>query len=591
MKALGSTELIKIFISFLVVYASLSQNYYLSNDGGRIALTYALVNNRSFIIDDYKNFISVDYSVFEEHTYADKPVGSSLLGIPAMLVIKTLRIDDTGLIVFLFTATTSALLSAVVCVILYRTAMLFSGNRKASILVVVAYGLGTMAFPFATIFMGHQTATFFAFSGFYVILLVKNKKLKDGYLILAGALTGFSFVVDYPLGIMLVLLSLYLLTFKRDRYFLMFITAMLAVASLNLLYNFICFKDPLAFPHKFQGYFTTAHTSGLYGVNLPQLQIVIELLFKEYRGLFIYSPILLFSLIGFAFFLKNKTFRTEATFCLLIFLSFLAFVSGYVGWYCGWSYGPRYLIPCLPFMSLLLLPVFERNKLFYAATPFLMLSIIIMTMGAFTNVIPGHQKPIDDAIALTFMENPPLPIGSRAFYFQKMLATGIPFSISLSIVLLLAMIPWHRDIIKAKHDYLFIVLMTLTVGVFLARVYPIYSVNLSDINKPKVNGTQWDQEGNFVLSRRGIEINLEQQYHSKTIEISLDYNDDYRIIYFNGDSDIGSQTIRASPTATAGLVVHVVEVPAGVAELGYDRVRVVPIGGDLLYSIGHILPE
>jgi arabinofuranosyltransferase len=111
-------------------------------------------------------------------------------------------------------------------------------------------------------------------------------------------------------------------------------------------------------------------------------------------------------------------------------------------------------------------------------------------------------------------------------------------------------------------------------------------IRLSEASEPKAMGTPWNAINNFVISKPGIEIDLEKKYHSKHIEFSLDNNDTYQIIYFNEGLRIGEQIIQPPPGW--GLSICSIKVPQEVREKGYNMIKVVPQEGDEAYSIGHI---
>jgi arabinofuranosyltransferase len=111
-------------------------------------------------------------------------------------------------------------------------------------------------------------------------------------------------------------------------------------------------------------------------------------------------------------------------------------------------------------------------------------------------------------------------------------------------------------------------------------------VRLSEISEPKAEGTYWDNANNLTMLTTGVEIDLERKYYSNCIEVSLEHDDRYQIIYFREGLKIGEQTIQ--PSRGRGLTIHLIEVPQEVREEGYDMIKVVPLGGNGLYSIGHI---
>ena len=113
-------------------------------------------------------------------------------------------------------------------------------------------------------------------------------------------------------------------------------------------------------------------------------------------------------------------------------------------------------------------------------------------------------------------------------------------------------------------------------------------VSLSQINEPKEPGTSIMDWGNVMFYDSGVEIDLEDVRHATQIELSLDSNDDYRVVYLGEEGELASQTVQA-PYAPDGLAVHVLDVPPEAASAGYTKIRVLPLYGDDNYVLGHLL--
>jgi arabinofuranosyltransferase len=94
------------------------------------------------------------------------------------------------------------------------------------------------------------------------------------------------------------------------------------------------------------------------------------------------------------------------------------------------------------------------------------------------------------------------------------------------------------------------------------------------------------RESPMEFTRSGIEISLGEHYLSQTIQIALDQNDDYEIVYLQEDRPIARQRVRRLDTDEPGLKTHLLNVPAEAARKGYDRIRIFPLGGDKLYRMG-----
>jgi arabinofuranosyltransferase len=115
-----------------------------------------------------------------------------------------------------------------------------------------------------------------------------------------------------------------------------------------------------------------------------------------------------------------------------------------------------------------------------------------------------------------------------------------------------------------------------------------FNVLASALSKPKSERTPWNADGNIIMGERGIWIDFETYCQPKYIEISVDQNDVYRILYFNQDREIASQLIRKKRKLKGGLAVHRLEVPIAAKKMKFNKIRLYPEQGDGKYSIGHL---
>ena len=75
------------------------------------------------------------------------------------------------------------------------------------------------------------------------------------------------------------------------------------------------------------------------------------------RGLIWYSPILLLAIPGAAWFWRYA--RTVLIFSLALFLLYLLVYGKWYMWHGGYSWGPRFIVPALPFLALLSGPAWD----------------------------------------------------------------------------------------------------------------------------------------------------------------------------------------------------------------------------------------
>ncbi len=87
------------------------------------------------------------------------------------------------------------------------------------------------------------------------------------------------------------------------------------------------------------------------------------------------------------------------------------------------------------------------------------------------------------------------------------------------------------------------------------------------------------------MSDSGAVITLPQVSHAAQLEISLDSNDEYRVIYYQGKTVLAEQPVNA-PFTPEGLALRRLTVPVKAAQSGYDRLRVLPVRGDDSYHLG-----
>jgi len=230
--------------------------------------------------------------------------------------------------------------------------------------VALAYGLGTLAFPYSTALFGHQLGAVCAF-GAFMLLWRQRRGWTARRVVAAGLLVGLGAISDFTTLLVACFLGLYAVwaaarlgpaegagagrTLGRAA---LFALCAAAPISLQLAANWRYFGSPLTFPHIYhvQPSFQARHTAGLLGVHLPQLYPLYQLTVGPWRGLFYTSPVLLLALPGL--FLMGRGRRVEAALIAAAWLGVLLLNAGYENWTAGSSYGPRYQIPAIPFLML-----------------------------------------------------------------------------------------------------------------------------------------------------------------------------------------------------------------------------------------------
>jgi hypothetical protein len=236
----------------------------------------------------------------------------------------------------------------------------------------ISAGVGTLLFPFATMFFSHVLSALLGFAAF--ALLWREREGPQRLLLVgaAGVLAGLAVTTEYPLAIVGAIVGLYAIA--RERWFrrgLVYSAGVLAGVTPLIAYNLWAFgtlaHNSYSDAVKVQGESGHAvlglNDGGLFGIGLPSPRVAAELLLAP-RGLLVLSPVLVAGAVGTVL-LYRRGRRAEALTIGGIALSFLVYNAGYYLPFGGGSPGPRFLIPVLPFLGVPLAIAYRR---FPAAT-------------------------------------------------------------------------------------------------------------------------------------------------------------------------------------------------------------------------------
>jgi hypothetical protein len=111
-------------------------------------------------------------------------------------------------------------------------------------------------------------------------------------------------------------------------------------------------------------------------------------------------------------------------------------------------------------------------------------------------------------------------------------------------------------------------------------------IDAAELPAIRYNGSSWDEPGNAIFDEEGLRVYLDKAVHDNSITLSTDSNDEYLILYLNGDKVLGRSLIPRRNFG--GLSSATLSVSPQATEAGYDSIVILPIDGDNYYSLGHI---
>ncbi len=383
--------------------------FHTANESIRIYFMQALVDYGTATVDPvlkrYKTR-NVDAAEFDGHAYLDKAPGLSLALVPAYWFGTRVLNLPTGyrdlpplgyLLLFL-----GVILPCTAAILLVRDlARDLPGTGSWE--VALAFGLGTPFFIYATLLFGHAPATACAVLSLWAVFKQRPA--------LAGAAAGMMVLTDTPTALLaLVLLGVLAWRARQQSTVrvtatwlepaLRFVLGALPFAAVQLGYNTWLFGGPLdfAYGHKANADLAAIHGQGLFGFRVPTTDALYGLFLSARRGLFFHAPVLLLGVVGLvtAWRSADPARRLWAQSLTLPALVYGLAIGGFVDWPAGDSYGPRHLIPIIPFLALGLigLPSHAAWRWALAATGGIGLAMALIPIASFPYAPDSYAFPV-----------------------------------------------------------------------------------------------------------------------------------------------------------------------------------------------------
>lgn len=269
----------------------------------------------------------------------------------------------------------NAAVTALTAVLVSRMALALAYRLRAALAAGLLFGLGTIAWPYATHFFGEPLSMLALLAAIYALVRLRQT-LHLRPAAWAGVAAGVMVATSAAQAVLLAPLGLYLVyaawtgpaqpplrtvaaaggaseaqpsAWTRLRRVLasvvLFGIPLAGAAGALLAYNYGRFGALLSTGYHFEAGegFTANWLLGLWG-----------LVFSPYRGLFWYTPLALASVIAWPGFLRRH--RAEGWLLLAITVILISLFGKWWMWWGGFAWGPRFLAPLSPLFVLVLLP-------------------------------------------------------------------------------------------------------------------------------------------------------------------------------------------------------------------------------------------
>ena len=387
----------------------------------RFDLMRSMIEKHALWINDFCGYNTADIVTFHGKIYSVKAPGTSYTSLFPWLIFSNVLLpfytnhQDLywALATYLTTVFTTGLLTAALCVVMFRFARFLGASEGRATGVALILGIATIAFPYATELTGEPVAGFCVFTAFYLLATFDDHP-SSWRAFWAGLLAGWAVLNDYPVLLVSAAIGLYAL-FKLPKlgFLAAFSVGAAITVALMLGYNWGAFGHPLFFSYQAfkaapeENHQFPEQAVGFVGLTHPKMRVMWDILLDPQRGLFFCNPVLLLSIVGVGFFAHAKRWRAEWIVTVYSFVALILFNASYgeslVSWGGGTATGPRQIIASVPFMvlGLAFLPA-ACNWLLGAIAA---LSAAIMLIATATNPhFPyEYENPVRDFALQQFM--------------------------------------------------------------------------------------------------------------------------------------------------------------------------------------------
>jgi hypothetical protein len=283
-----------------------------------------------------------------------------IMMVPLLLLGKLLPFAGHVRLVLLL----GAVFTTATAVLLYHLARELGYGRRTATAGLFLFAFGTMALPYARTAWGEPVIAFgLLLAGWAAVRSVRDRERPAGAAPSVSLRLAFWSGVGLALAIgsnpVYVLLAPLFALFvcyrpvaawpQRGRRLLAFTLPLAMVAVGMLLYNAVRFGSGLETGYHF--------APGQEGFSTPLWWGILGLTISPARGFLWYNPPVLLALLAWPRF--HRAQRPFSLLALLVVMAHLLIFGAWWQWWGGYAWGPRFLLPIVPYLILVALPLID----------------------------------------------------------------------------------------------------------------------------------------------------------------------------------------------------------------------------------------
>ena len=385
----------------------------------------SIIKEKNLDLDEYEEIIKAKKNQFycvkqiKGHYYFSYPVGASFLSIPLVYLIDKILpilVDSSPVLenyirnrvtlpfgtidpltihglVEVFIA---SILIAVTAICIYLIAK-HSLNKVSALLVTFIFAFCTTAWSNASRALWSHGPSMLMLA--VTLLIIIRSKKTPNLIPLISIPLAFSYIIR-PTNIISIFFFSLMIFFHYRSFIWRYLSGLILILGIFFVFSYTTYGSLISPTYMSQGVMPGRNfAEGLLGV-----------LFSPSRGLFIFSPIFFFSILGIFLKIKQHQLQPQDKYIIGIIFFHWIMVGIFPRWWAGWSFGARYFSDILPYLIYFLLPVLKYEKMFAGVKKmayrtlfffFLMFSFFVHFRGANnTDVLSWNSKPVNIDLSL-----------------------------------------------------------------------------------------------------------------------------------------------------------------------------------------------
>jgi hypothetical protein len=394
--------MIALFLILVLIYLA---NFKLNpGHGDALAfryLPYSIIYERDFDLDEFQEKLTTLYPTdlyeypngekipyylikVKGHYLSSSGIGPSLLSLPFLFIpIVFFRLHPESWTIIFLSKLTASVFIALSAILIYLAVRLLS-TKKIALFITFIYALCSGMWSITSQILIQQTGSEF-FLALSIYFLVKGIK-KDKFIPFAGFSLASAAIMRPTNFLIMGIITIYVIHRHRNQFFWYAISSLPPIL-LILGYNYWYHGSMFLFSQMICNPLGALYKTGSVKMwSTPILKGILGVLISPSRGLFIYSPVFIFSFFGMILVWKQKRELIFKYFSVVV-LAIIIIQAKWYDWWGGWTFGCRALNDTVPFLVLFIVPAFgylkTKRRLFIIFVITIVISFFIQIIGAF----------------------------------------------------------------------------------------------------------------------------------------------------------------------------------------------------------------